>query len=549
MAKAILLVRVSTKQQDFTAQKNDLIKFATSESNGYKIDDLLYIENKESAIKLDEEHRQGLTEMKDKIEKDKSIDCVFVWEISRLGRRYDVIESIRKFLIDHKVNLKFYKEGLQLFNKDGSINHYGNLIMDVSMALAKNEMETKIARLNREKEQKTKDGKTPTGRVLFGYIINDKGYVKPDEKNADIIRHIFEWAANGKSALWIWEECYGRGYFPYKTRLRGKNYILSILSQPAYCGKEGYRTKTKYEAIISEEVFELAQQGKNARINKEKSVSKFIAYGKSIISFVYDNGKEYAMCIGHSRNSYRTCTPDTKNNVSINMNVIDHILWSEAVDLYTQYLTKQGKEAKEQLLIEKDLIETRINNQKTKIEKIKSQKARRGVRYELDEISREDYEEGVRLLNKEIQKETEKLNDYEVSLIQTTNQLNNLGKDEWANIDSQSISQLTDDKQKKEIIDSVIKHIVVSKYGTTEIGDKVYKIEIIQNVNLLYNRYYIYWSRGGKFHLFKHIIDPITDNDREIDVSTEIVRRFPSDWSLRKKSKDGLVVADPTIVD
>lgn len=549
MAKCILLIRVSTPQQDYTAQKNDLIKFATDQ---YKYDekDLIFVENVESAIKLDEEQRQGIASMKEYIENDKSIDCVFVWETSRLGRRYDVIEGVRDFLIKHHVNLRFYKEGLQLLNSDGGINHYGNLIMDVSMALAKNEMETKIARLNREKLQKTRDGKTPTGRILFGYRIDDNGYVRIDEEKAQIVRDIFNWSASGKSTLWIWDECFSRGYFTYKPRTRGKAYICSILNQPAYCGRKGYRTNTKYDAIVTKDLFDKAKEAKSIRRNSSKSVSKYVAFGKGIVRFKFEDGKEYAMNVGHSRSTYRTQKPDMKINVTINMNIIDHILWSESVHLYTQYLTKQGQEAKEQLLLEKGVIEKKITSQEDVIKKIKTQKERRGVRYEMEEISREDYEDGIKQLNNILKKENERLNNYIVTLSKIENQLNNLGKDEWALINSNNIEGITDDNHKKEIIDKVIENIIVSHIGKTENNDTIYKIEINQKVNMLYNRFFTYWTRGGVFHLFLHIINPFDDSERVIDISKNIVRRFPSDWSIRqKRSEDESVVAPPTIVD
>ena len=55
MAKAILLVRVSTENQSFEQQTKELINVALKD--GYDKSDLIIIENKESAIKNDEEHR------------------------------------------------------------------------------------------------------------------------------------------------------------------------------------------------------------------------------------------------------------------------------------------------------------------------------------------------------------------------------------------------------------------------------------------------------------------------------------------------------------
>lgn len=534
MEKCIILIRVSSKQQDYSAQKNELVKYAIS--NGYKKESQrILIENKESAIKLDEEHRQGITDMKAYIEKDPSINCVICWEISRVGRRYDVIESVRDFLISHKVNLKLYHEGVQLLNSDGTVNMGGKLVVDVSMAIAKYEMETKIARLNREKDRKTEEGKAPTGKILYGYRFDKNGYVEADEDiTAPRIREIFEWAKEGKSTLWIWDECYNRGYFAYRSRTRGKNYICSILSQPAYCGREGYRTKTKYKGIISEKLFDEVQTAKKGRILKPKTTSKFVAYGRSIVKYVTDEGKECAMCIGHSRNSYRTNPGVMQPSVNINMNVIDYIIWKETIMLYTQFLVKQGEQTFKQFQNEKSVIEQKIKATKQKIKSLKSQKERKGDRYDLGELTLERYKSDVKALNAEIKKEEETYNSLLESETRILKQLKGLGDDRWAKVDYKSIESITDDNERKTIIDTIISSVEVTQNGVTELGDKKYKIKINQKVNFLYNRYFEYWQRGGLFHLIQHSISPVGEPiDTEKDISNEIVRRFPSDWSLR----------------
>lgn len=76
MAKAILLVRVSTLAQSYEQQTKDLVAVAIKD--GYDEKDLIIIENKESATKNDEEHRLGLIEMKERIESDPSVNCVYV---------------------------------------------------------------------------------------------------------------------------------------------------------------------------------------------------------------------------------------------------------------------------------------------------------------------------------------------------------------------------------------------------------------------------------------------------------------------------------------
>ena len=72
--KCILLVRVSTTKQEYESQKSDLIQYA--KHKGY--DDYIILDDKESAIKLEEEERLGLNELKKIIAKDSSYNAVFV---------------------------------------------------------------------------------------------------------------------------------------------------------------------------------------------------------------------------------------------------------------------------------------------------------------------------------------------------------------------------------------------------------------------------------------------------------------------------------------
>ena len=73
--KCILLVRVSTDAQDL-AQQTDKVK-SQALSDGYTEDSIIVIEDKESAVKLSEEERNGLNRLKMLIDNDTLIDCVY----------------------------------------------------------------------------------------------------------------------------------------------------------------------------------------------------------------------------------------------------------------------------------------------------------------------------------------------------------------------------------------------------------------------------------------------------------------------------------------
>ncbi len=113
-----------------------------------------------------------------------------------------------------------------------------------------------------------------------------------------------------------------------------------------------------------------------------------------------------------------------------------------------------------------------------------------------------------------------------------------MGTDRWAKVDYKSIETITDDEERKSIIDTIVKAITVTPYGLTEKGDKKYKIELKQKVNWLYNTFFEYWQRGGVFHLIKHSFNPVGEKiEYTKDISSEIIKRFPTDWSVRHPKK------------
>ena len=74
--KAILLVRVSTKAQDFDEQEREIYNMAIKD--GYLPECIIPVCEKESGIKLAEEERAGLNKMKELIEEDNDINFTII---------------------------------------------------------------------------------------------------------------------------------------------------------------------------------------------------------------------------------------------------------------------------------------------------------------------------------------------------------------------------------------------------------------------------------------------------------------------------------------
>ena len=103
MKKVILLVRVSTEQQSYNEQENDLVRKA--KALGYNDSDMIIIAEKESGIKLKESERKGINEMKSYIEQG-GVDRVLIWELSRLSRRTTDLYNIKDYLQEKQVHQK-----------------------------------------------------------------------------------------------------------------------------------------------------------------------------------------------------------------------------------------------------------------------------------------------------------------------------------------------------------------------------------------------------------------------------------------------------------
>jgi DNA invertase Pin-like site-specific DNA recombinase len=113
--------------------------------------------------------------MKERIANDSSINCVYVREVSRIGRRYDVLQGIKTFLVTNKIQLVVAGDNrVELLDKKGNITLQGSIMFEVACSVAINEMADKALRFAQGKRKAVEEGKAVTGKVLFGYRIDEK---------------------------------------------------------------------------------------------------------------------------------------------------------------------------------------------------------------------------------------------------------------------------------------------------------------------------------------------------------------------------------------
>lgn len=274
--KAILLVRISSDSQQLDEQTNNLINYA--QSKGYTEDNLITIEDIESGIKLKEEERNGLNKMKAEISADKTINAVFVWELSRLTRKPSTAYSLRDYFNDNNIQLYCYSPSFQLLKSDlEDLDDNGSLLFALYIQMAEAEMRNKKARFHRSKIRNARTGKYSGGIIKFGYQVNEKGYYEINEDEAELVRYVFNRYEKGISILKLNKELLERG------KINSDSFVGETLKCEAYTGVSNkYGMKRQYPPIISIEQFNKCQQIKRNN-NKRLDKSKEVYFGKRII--------------------------------------------------------------------------------------------------------------------------------------------------------------------------------------------------------------------------------------------------------------------------
>ena len=124
--KCIIFSRVSTSTQSLESQNAILYQHAHKE--GYDDSEIKLIEQTESAVLNDIDNRIGIQQLFRMIEETPSIKCVIVFEISRIGRRPDVLYKVRDYLLERKIQLICIKPEIRLLDENGNFSQSANLI-------------------------------------------------------------------------------------------------------------------------------------------------------------------------------------------------------------------------------------------------------------------------------------------------------------------------------------------------------------------------------------------------------------------------------------
>lgn len=397
--KCIILSRVSTIFQDLN-QQTEVVRDKAIEE-GYSDTDIIYIEDKESGVELDEEHRLGLNKLKDTINGDSTIDCVYVYEISRIGRKPEVNYSIRNFLQKKHIQLTIIKPFFKLFNDDFTINDSSNMMFSLFNYLAENEGYLRKARTKRGKQNCIKNMKYIGGRVLFGFkVLPDKSIVKDEEKSEYVKRMFRGYADETMSMNMIAKEMYDLGYINTKTLIGCASVVRRHLTSRQYLG-EHEEGKYAYPQLIDEETFNKVQEVIKKNKNSPKKQHKVKAMLRKKI---HDKVTGLRLSVHHDyylihKNWMGKEGDEGKRNLCIKMDFMDECIWNLLLnrkDLGPYRERIEGEETQKKISdLEKKIITTRnrLKGIETKKDKINERIVNGRMREKLGDQMLDDLEE------------------------------------------------------------------------------------------------------------------------------------------------------------
>ena len=518
MKKCIVFCRVSTNHQELENQRNKVVSIA--KADGYSDDEIAIVEGKESAIKLKEEERETIKEMKSLIEQFPTIEVVYVFAIDRLARRVSVILSVKDYLTERGINLVFlnpHKMSTLRVNEKGEKveDELTSLLLMLLAYGADMEMKVKKERFQTVKEAMRKNGEITEGIAMIGY---KKGFNKKpviDENTAPIVIRMFQRYASGNVSLaTLGKELKSLGL----TTTSESSRIYNMLKNLAYSGRGG----NKYPAIIDAETQDKCIERLVGNKSSNKTTSKNIYYARNLVR----NEEGYALAINTPNNQYG----HHSQGIHISSNAVDTVAWLEACQIYKVMLSDNSVERNKNYQATITENGRKINQCQQMLEEDEIKKSKAFKMYIAGKVGETDYTSTVDEIEKDItrwEKEISRLNA-ENSLIKQKLETEHINPFQVDYIDN-----ITDDLQRREIVESTIKSIVVRKNENNN-----YEIEVEAKPE--YQRGYEFLSKSIYEYIFisgrKQILNQkcvAYENKNEGKVKqVEILRRF-----LQKKTK------------
>lgn len=518
--KVILFARVSTVQQDLQRQKELLLPLI--KEDGYKDDEITIIDYKESAIKNDLQHRKSISEMETLIATEP-IEAVYVTEISRLGRRNDVLYAVFGLLEEHHIALVVQSPQLiRTINKDGSANPMGQLVILFMRHLAVSEMDIKKERSKSGMDTRKKQGHLVVSRVKFGYYRTKDNRAEIDDEAASIVRKCFQMYLEGDSCGVIYDKMHNLANWEYARVNSRVSKVQKLLRDPTYIGKNKHLT---YPPIIDEETFNKVQE-KLSENYSAKYRTKYVYYCHKLIHW---NG--YTFSPAFNGGCYRLTTEEGKDNC-LNIDCFDGVTKQLAIEAYTVLAEESEDKKKESFLKSKEEAEKKIKGIDKEIATIQKQLDRLNDLYVDGKVEKDVYDFRYEKAKGEMDYLIKEKEANIVTISTANDILSNKKNNMWATMAYMDLDELADEKQIADIINQTIKSIDLEKIDNGWIVRYTYK-DAGYNERMK-EHYYKYLKKNNKVINFYECIE-CDDSEFYADWSGQWEKRLVEFKKAQKK--------------
>lgn len=508
MKKCIIWCRVSTFAQELERQKNELIEMAIND--GFEKENQIIIGSAgASAIKLNDIYKNEVNKLIETINTDEDVTTLYAWEISRLARNYLEFYKIYNLIEEKHLQLIIKTDNIRLLNHDGKKNPGSEVILNIMLTFAKQEMETKQERFKSGKIQKASMGLWVGGNLSYGYTVNETKHIVINDSEAENIRYIFQSYINGKSQREMAAEFYKKGVsitlslinrILHNERYTGKSFKFKYDELDKDNKLKESNLERSYPKIISVEDFEKCQE--ISKKNNVKPKAKNIYYADGILICPSCGGRcsvqktSYHCFNAHNKYMKYGIREDSKdkedklknqcqNKLNLSVNVLDSLLWSEVKWREFNSLQCSNLEdiANYELEIEEEKKKIEIANEHL----IKVKKKKRNLLNTLidDDIDKEDYDELKSKIEKEKKKNIDVINMSNARINQLEGFIKSINeKQQQANVDG--VIAMVDKYNDKDKQEACQRHIKSVSYfdDVLEVKNKNYtckRIEITWN--------------------------------------------------------------------
>lgn len=478
--KCICLVRVSSEAQSYDEQSRVIYNLA--KEDGYDEDSILVIADKESAIKLSEEERNGLTTLKKYIQEDDSIDRVYLFALDRLARRKKVIFSIIEFLIEHKVNMIIKEPNhISLLNDDGTVNETTDLIISLFASLSEQEMKNKQARFKRAKAANKRNNLYNGGNVPIGYKIKNREFVKDENEFISELFTMYSTGnySHGDLAVYF----HNKGYLIDTKIQLIRQRITSILHNVIYTGKPS-KNGYVYPRIISDELFEKCQNICLNKANRKGRNSKKLTCKDYLCRGLLRTENNEPMSVHTIVNSYVSY----ESTCNIMCNVLDYSVWYMVCPILTVYNSHKRNELFEENRKEIEDLNKFIKTSEKNIEKYKERiDALDESFYVEGRINREKYLKMSGEIRSRSEKESENISKYKERIKDLSLVFNSSDKEI---LNTRDLFSIKDKDTKFDLLREIVQKIIVKKTDKKYIKEiEIFFKHISSTVEYMINTY------------------------------------------------------------